>query len=301
MWLIDFILNLASLLLWLNWRALPLDPLATATPPTFVGTLRRAEPARVKRWYFLAALVGLLLLRAWLCWQLGPALNWTARLNLFATRLAFKSDFFGLMLLYSALSFGLMLGIFLLWLLLLSMLGRDDGNNPLPIRLARAHLGFAAQWAAWQKLLLPLAAGFVFVVAAHVAALRVGLDAATNFADRTTRTIRPGGLERLSGLEISHRRTANAPSAAPLRIFRATSVLELRGYRRAPAAASVAGPADPRGKGGFDARGGNRPGLSPGVLCRNRFSAARLDTNGRHEVRTFEIPGLIDLYERVAR
>jgi len=110
--LIDFILNLAALLLWLNWRAVAYDPLATASPATLVGTLRRAEPARVKRWHFLAALGGLLLLRAWLGWQLGPALDWTARLNLVATRVAFKSDFFALMLLYSVLSFGLLVGIF---------------------------------------------------------------------------------------------------------------------------------------------------------------------------------------------
>ena len=159
MGLIDYLLNLASLLLWLNWRGTTFDPLAGATPATLVGTLRRAEPARAKRWYFLAALAGLLGLRAWLDWQLGPALNWTARVNLFATRLAFKSDFLGLMLLYSVLSFGLLLGICLSWLLLLSLLDTGAGAA-LPIRLARQHLGFIDGWPAWRKFLLPLVVGF---------------------------------------------------------------------------------------------------------------------------------------------
>ncbi len=44
--LIDFILNLAGLLLWLNWRSVRLDPLGKRTPATLIGTLRRAEPQR---------------------------------------------------------------------------------------------------------------------------------------------------------------------------------------------------------------------------------------------------------------
>ena len=45
MTLIDFILNLAALLLWFNWRAARIDPLATATPSTLAGTLRRSHTA----------------------------------------------------------------------------------------------------------------------------------------------------------------------------------------------------------------------------------------------------------------
>ena len=42
MGLIDFILNLAGLLLWLNWRAAKADPLGKPAPATLIGTLRRA-------------------------------------------------------------------------------------------------------------------------------------------------------------------------------------------------------------------------------------------------------------------
>src|ERR1043165_4473881 len=124
--LIDFILNLAGLLLWVNWRAIPFDPLTTATPATLVGTLRRAEPSRVKRWHFLLGLGALLVLRAFFYRLIGPAVDWTATLNLFATRLAFRSDSQNLMLLYSALSFGAALSFFLLWLVLVSLIARGS-------------------------------------------------------------------------------------------------------------------------------------------------------------------------------
>ena len=74
--LIDFILNLAGLLLWLNWRSVRFDPLGKRTPATLIGTLRRAEPRRWRRWHLLAALGGLLLLRAVFYWQIGAAANW---------------------------------------------------------------------------------------------------------------------------------------------------------------------------------------------------------------------------------
>jgi uncharacterized protein YggT (Ycf19 family) len=157
--LVDFILNLAGLLLWLNWRSLPLDPLSTATPATLVGTLRRAEPTRVRRWHFLAALAGLILVRWPFYWLLGSALNWTASLDLVATRLAFPSDFKYFMLLYSVLSFALALAIFFLWLLLISLLGRNEGEQFFVQRLARLHLGRVDGWPLPVKLLLPLLAG----------------------------------------------------------------------------------------------------------------------------------------------
>ena len=158
---IDFILNLAGLMLWLNWRTLPFDPLTTATPATLIGTLRRAEPTRYKRWHFAAGLVALLLLRAVFYRLIGPSVDWTGTVNLIATRLAFRSDSLQIMLLYSALSFGLLLGIFMLWLLLLSVLSPASGGNPLLSRLTRAHLGFVSTWPAWRKLLFPFLAGFI--------------------------------------------------------------------------------------------------------------------------------------------
>src|SRR5271170_3375819 len=119
---IDFILNLAGLLLWIKWRSLPFDPFNKRTPATLVGTLRRAAPSRFRRWHLLAGIGLLLVLRALLYWQIGPVVHWTARLDLDVIAISLRSDLPGRMLLFSILSFGLALGILFLWLLLLSLL-----------------------------------------------------------------------------------------------------------------------------------------------------------------------------------
>jgi uncharacterized protein YggT (Ycf19 family) len=154
MGLIDFILNLAGLLLWLNWRSVRFDPLGKRTPATLIGTLRRAEPRRLRRWHLLAALGGLLLLRALFYWQIGSAAHWTGTLNLSVITLSFRSDYFVRMLLFSIFSFGLTLGVFYLWLLLLSILA---GPEPFH-RLVQMPLGGIDRWSRWAKFLLPLVA-----------------------------------------------------------------------------------------------------------------------------------------------
>ena len=157
--LIDFILNVAGLLLWLNWRAVRFDPLAQTSAATLVGTLRRADPKGVKRWQLLAALAGLLLLRALFYWQIGAAVNWNANLKLVVISLSFRSDFLSRMLLFSVLSFGLTLAVFFLWLLFLSFFDcRNAETNPLR-KLARFHLGRVDLWPWPVKLVLPLLAG----------------------------------------------------------------------------------------------------------------------------------------------
>jgi uncharacterized protein YggT (Ycf19 family) len=152
--LIDFILNLAGLLLWLNWRSVRLDPLGKRKPATLIGTLRRAEPKRFRRWHLLAALGGLLLLRALFYWQIGSAAHWTGALNLSVITLSFRSDFFARMLVFSIFSFGLMLGVFYLWLLLLSILAGPE--PPSFHRLVRMQLGRIDGLPRGMKFLLPL-------------------------------------------------------------------------------------------------------------------------------------------------
>ena len=151
--LIDFILNLAGLLLWLNWRSIRFDPLGRRTPATLIGTLRRAEPRRLQRWHLLAALGGLLLLRAALYWQIGSGVGWAAgKLDLGVIELSFRSDSFVRVLFFSIFSFGLTLGVFYLWLLLLSILA---GPEPFH-RLVRMQLGRMDYLPRGIKLFLPL-------------------------------------------------------------------------------------------------------------------------------------------------
>jgi uncharacterized protein YggT (Ycf19 family) len=155
--LIDFILNLACLLLWLNWRSMRFDPLGQRTPATLIGTLRRAEPRRLRHWHLLAAIGGLLLLRAGFYWQIGSASKpvWAGTLDLGIIAPAFLSNSFGRMCLFSVFSFGLMLAVFYLWLLLLSILA-----GPEPVHgLVRMQLGYMDRWPRWLKFFLPLAGG----------------------------------------------------------------------------------------------------------------------------------------------
>lgn len=148
---VDFILNIAGLLLWLNWRAGKADPLGKRTPATLVGTLRQAEPSRAQRSNLPIFLGALLFLRALLYWQIGSALRWAGTLNLGVISPAFFSNRFGLALLFSVLSFLVALGILYSCLLLLSLL-----KGPKPIQdFVRLQLGGIDDWPAGIKLALP--------------------------------------------------------------------------------------------------------------------------------------------------
>jgi len=156
MGLIDFILNLAGVLLWLSWRSIGMDPLVRTRPATLVGTLRRAGPRRLKGWFLLAGLAALLLLRAVLYHQIGPEADWTPRLNLYFVVLAFRCDHFLPALLFSLLSFVRLLVICYFWLLALVMINRRNADlDPLQ-RMLRLHLGPVSRWHWLLQLLLPL-------------------------------------------------------------------------------------------------------------------------------------------------
>lgn len=156
MLLIDYILNLAGLLVWLHWRAMKFDPLARTTPATLVGTLRRAEPQRLRSWQLLLGLTSLLVVRAWLYWQVGSAAGWTASLHLGFIVLAFRSDFFLTALLYSFLSFAKVLLVVYFWLIMLVLINGPSAESDPILRLIRLHLGRLARWPRWVLVLLPL-------------------------------------------------------------------------------------------------------------------------------------------------
>ena len=147
---VDFILNLAGLLLWLNWRSIRFDPLAKRTPATLMGTLRPAAPKKLRRWHLLVFLAGLLLLRAAIYRWIAPF--WIGKLDLGVVAPSFRSDWFGGMLVFSFLRFGLTLGIFYVGMLFLSLL-----SGPEPIHsLVKIPLGRVDDWPRWVKILLPL-------------------------------------------------------------------------------------------------------------------------------------------------
>jgi uncharacterized protein YggT (Ycf19 family) len=172
--LIDTILNLAGLLLWLSWLLYRLDP--TAQPPavTLAGTLKR-DHRRPQRWIFIGALAALLVFRALVYWEVGPALEWTPTLRLGTIAIAFRSDFLNLMLLYSALGFLVTLAVFYSWLLLLSAANHRVPDGDAVQRLVKFQLGWLERWPAAVKLCLPFVIGSVLWVALNPALARLGL------------------------------------------------------------------------------------------------------------------------------
>lgn len=151
--LIDFILNLAGLLLWLNWRAAAL-PVRGQPGASLLSTLRPAGPAR-PRVYHWAGLPILLAARALFYWQAGPPVRWSPHLPLGPITLSFRSDHLGRMFLFSIVSFAVALWICYLWLLVLSCINARVADSDPAQRLVRAWLGGLERWPAIFKLLLP--------------------------------------------------------------------------------------------------------------------------------------------------
>jgi uncharacterized protein YggT (Ycf19 family) len=153
--IVDFILNLAGLSLWLSWRSFNLDPAVRALPSSLAGTLRRAEPRRLRRWHFLAALGLLIFLRPLLYRELGSTMNWTSKLDMGVVTLAFRSDLLRTSCLFSLLSFVLTMLVFYTWLAFLAVVNRRaEGPDPF-LRMVRIQLGKFAKWPAPIMILLP--------------------------------------------------------------------------------------------------------------------------------------------------
>jgi uncharacterized protein YggT (Ycf19 family) len=165
--LIDFILNLAALLLWWSWLAIRFDPLTKTSAASLIGTLRKADPTGPKRWKYLATLLALLLLRAGIYHLLSPALHWTPALELDIIDLSFRSDLMGRMLLFSLLSFALTLGVFYLWVLLLSVANSGVPDLDPFQRLVRLYFKWLENWPWLVKLFLPFVAGALLWLALH--------------------------------------------------------------------------------------------------------------------------------------
>ena len=152
---LDFILNCAGLLLWLNWRSRGLSGTGRAPGIALISTLRRAETQRRDAWAAPLILVSVLFLRAVFYWQIGPALGWLPRLPFGAIVLHFRSDMFTRMLVFSLLGFLLFLAVFYFSLLLLAGTSRSSSQGDPWVGWVRAHLGPMARLPGWFQLLLP--------------------------------------------------------------------------------------------------------------------------------------------------
>jgi hypothetical protein len=170
---IDFILNLAGLLLWLNWRSAGLS----APPPalTLASTLKRTEAEPGNRWLFLAGLPSVLLVRSLLYWQMAPALDWTPNLSFGAIVVSFRVDMLGRAFLYSFLSFGLMLGAFFSWICLVSAVNHRMEETDSCQRLIQLHLGWLGRLPALVQLLVPFLVASLLWLLAGSLFVRLGM------------------------------------------------------------------------------------------------------------------------------
>ncbi len=173
---LDFILNCACLLLWLNWRSRGLAGTPHVSGIALVGTLRRAGDSKRDRWSSPAVLVAVLIVRAFLYWQVGTAHHWAPQISLSAVVLHFRPDHFTRMLAFSLFGFLRMLGGFYFTLLLLTALNRAGTAGSWPA-LIRAHLGLLGRLPGWLCLLLPFVVTFLFWLVAGplLALIRVHL------------------------------------------------------------------------------------------------------------------------------
>jgi uncharacterized protein YggT (Ycf19 family) len=155
---IDFILNVAALMLWMRSRSIMQDR-SRSRSGTLLSTLVKTGSRNPAGWIFLGGLVLLLALRAVFYWHMGSASDWIATLQMGAVVIPFRSDDASRMLLFSFLSFARMLVGFYAWLLLLSAVNRRlPDSDPLQ-KWVRLHLGRIDRWPAVVKLALPLLIG----------------------------------------------------------------------------------------------------------------------------------------------
>jgi len=139
--LFDFILNLTGVLIWLGWLTRGADPLSRSAPATLAGTVRRAEPVSFKPLHSMLALVALVVLRALFYYQIGPAIDWTPKLDGGLVVLAFRNDRFSAVMLYSVLSFVRLLAGFYFWVLVLLLLNKGRTEAEPVLSLVRLALG----------------------------------------------------------------------------------------------------------------------------------------------------------------
>ncbi len=173
---LDFILNVACLLLWLGWRALRLSAHAQPRALSLASTLKRAEPKPVRSWTPLVWLGLLLLGRSVFYWQTGSSWRWVPTLECGAIVLPFPSDSWGRMLLFSGLSFLRVWLVFHVWLLLLTMVNRAPGAGAMQ-SLVSAQLGVVGRWPWPLQLVLVPAAGVLLWLVAHGPLVWLGLMA----------------------------------------------------------------------------------------------------------------------------
>lgn len=163
---LDFILNCAALLLWLNGRSRQMASLPRVPGIALIATLKSAQRRPADRWPSQLVLAALLFARAILYWQIGSAARWMPTIPFGPITLHFRNDMFMPMLLFSLVGFGFFTAVFYFSLLLLALLNNRQTESNHWLALVRAHLGRFARWPAWVLALVPFVVAFLFWLAA---------------------------------------------------------------------------------------------------------------------------------------
>lgn len=142
--LFDWLLNMAALLLWLSATRFGASPVQRR-PLTLAGNLKPASRAESRTWPVVAALLGLLVVRAVVYWNLGRSLNWVATWSPGSVTVAFRSDFLGRMFLYSFWSFAWTLFHWYAALVFLAGIHGEPREGEPVARMIRDHLRAAGQ------------------------------------------------------------------------------------------------------------------------------------------------------------
>ncbi len=141
--LVDVLFNGAGLLLWLSWRTVRFVRPAPAM--TIYSVLREAKSGRSRRRLALVWLILLLGGRSMLYWRVGSRVDWVPTIGIGALSLPFNSISPGRMLAFSLASFGLVLAVFHMWLLLIDVINRHLPDSDLWQKLVRLQLGWMAR------------------------------------------------------------------------------------------------------------------------------------------------------------
>jgi hypothetical protein len=151
--LVDWILNIAAVFLWMEWRST-----RTAKPQSVLsiaGTVRAAGRGPGQGIGSLAGVALLFLVRPAFYYTVGSAVNWIPTLDFLSISIPWRSDLLGRMYIFSTLTFLKAFAYYYAWLLLLSAVNRKLTDEDLMQRFIRGQLGWLEKLPWWFKLLLP--------------------------------------------------------------------------------------------------------------------------------------------------
>ena len=154
--LINFILNIAALLLWLGWCDKRMDALTGNPTIALARTLRPLGKIHSSRWKYLGCLAALLLLRPLFYNWIGPVVKWTPHLSLGVIAPSFLSDLYSMMALFSGLSFLLTLANFYILLIFFSIVNNSITEVSPFQKIVQSHLGWVIRLPIALRLVLPL-------------------------------------------------------------------------------------------------------------------------------------------------